>query len=89
MAKHNLKILRCSHRKILKVCLVICQRYEIKVQELSVEFTEFIFVISPFLQIPRQYVSKNSLKNLNVFPSKFSNSKVGRQILLLLELAFS
>ena len=27
MAKHTLKILRCSHRKILKVCLAILQHY--------------------------------------------------------------
>ena len=29
MAKHTLKILRCEHRKILKVCLAIFQDYEI------------------------------------------------------------
>ena len=28
MAKHTLKILRCSHRKILKVCMAISQHYE-------------------------------------------------------------
>ena len=27
MAKHTLKILRCSHRKIFKVCLAILQHY--------------------------------------------------------------
>ena len=30
MAKHTLKILRCEHRKIFKVCLAIFQHYEIK-----------------------------------------------------------
>ena len=30
MAKHTLKILRCSHPKILNVCLAIFQNYEIK-----------------------------------------------------------
>ena len=30
MAKHSLKILRCEHRKIFKVCLVIFQHYAIK-----------------------------------------------------------
>ena len=30
MAKHNLKVLRCEHRKIFKVCLAIFQHYEIK-----------------------------------------------------------
>ena len=30
MAKHTLKILRCEHRKIFKVCLAIFQRYAIK-----------------------------------------------------------
>ena len=30
MAKHVFKILRCENRKILKVCLVIFQHYEIK-----------------------------------------------------------
>ena len=30
MAKHTLKILRCEHRKIFKVCLTIFQHYEIK-----------------------------------------------------------
>ena len=30
MAKHTLKILRCSHRKIFKVCLAIFQHYAIK-----------------------------------------------------------
>ena len=32
MAKHTLKILRCEHRKIFKVCLAIFQHYEIKVK---------------------------------------------------------
>ena len=27
MAKHTLKILRCEHRKIFKVCLAILQHY--------------------------------------------------------------
>ena len=27
MAKHTLKILRCQHRKIFKVCLAILQHY--------------------------------------------------------------
>ena len=30
MAKHTLKILRCSHPKILNGCLAIFQNYEIK-----------------------------------------------------------
>ena len=30
MAKHTLKIVRCEHRKIFKVCLAIFQHYEIK-----------------------------------------------------------
>ena len=30
MAKHTLKILRCKHRKIFKVCLAIFQHYAIK-----------------------------------------------------------
>ena len=30
MARHTLKILRCEHRKIFKVCLAIFQHYEIK-----------------------------------------------------------
>ena len=30
MAKHTLKILRCEHRKIFKVCLAIFQHYAIK-----------------------------------------------------------
>ena len=30
MAKHTLKILRCEHRKIFKVCLAIFQYYDIK-----------------------------------------------------------
>ena len=30
MAKHTLKILRCSHRKIMKVSCAIFQRYETK-----------------------------------------------------------
>ena len=30
MAKHTLKILRCSHRKIFKVCLAIFQHDEVK-----------------------------------------------------------
>ena len=30
MAKHTLKILRCEHRKIFKVCLAIFQHYEKK-----------------------------------------------------------
>ena len=31
MSKHTLKILRCSNRKIFKVCLIIFQRYAWKV----------------------------------------------------------
>ena len=34
MAKHTLKILRCEHRKIFKVCLAIFQHYAIKVNEM-------------------------------------------------------
>ena len=30
MAKNTLKILRCEHRKILKVCLAILQHYALK-----------------------------------------------------------
>ena len=30
MAKHALKIFRCEHRKIFKVCLAIFQNYEMK-----------------------------------------------------------
>ena len=30
MVKHTLKILRCEHRKILKVCLAIFQHYAIR-----------------------------------------------------------
>ena len=30
MVKHTFKILRCSHRKIFKVCLTILQHYEKK-----------------------------------------------------------
>ena len=30
MAKHTLKILRCKHRKIIKVCLAIFQHHEWK-----------------------------------------------------------
>ena len=30
MAKHTLKILRCEHRIIFKVCLAIFQHYERK-----------------------------------------------------------
>ena len=33
MAKHALKILWCSHRKIFKVCLAIFQHYERKVYQ--------------------------------------------------------
>ena len=33
MAKHTLKIMRCSHRNVFKVCLAIFQHYEIKGQE--------------------------------------------------------
>ena len=33
MAKHTLKILRCEHRKIFKVCLTIFQHYAIKVKK--------------------------------------------------------
>ena len=32
MAKHTFKILRCEHRKILKVCFAIFQHYECKVK---------------------------------------------------------
>ena len=30
MAKHTLKILPCSHRKIFKVCLTILRNYAVK-----------------------------------------------------------
>ena len=45
MAKHNLKILRCSHRKIIKACLAIFQHYawEGRVEEMNVEFLTFHF----------------------------------------------
>ena len=35
MAKHTLKILWCSHRKIFKVCLAILQHYAWKAQKLK------------------------------------------------------
>ena len=51
MAKHTLKILRCSHRKIFKVCLAIFQHYEIKgsVQvsyQSKPEHIEYMYIIT-------------------------------------------
>ena len=40
MAKHTLKILRCSYRKIFQVCLAIFQHYEIKGLEIFKFFTK-------------------------------------------------
>ena len=40
MAKHTLKILRGSYRKIFQVCLAIFQHYEIKGLEIFQFFTE-------------------------------------------------
>ena len=43
MAKHDSKILRCSHRKIIKACLAIFQHYagEGRVEEMNLEFLTF------------------------------------------------
>ena len=63
MAKHTLKILRCKHRKIFKVCLAIFQHYAIKGKELVDKQGQPKTVI----QI------KNKLRNLKDFYSTIDN----------------
>ena len=47
MAKHTLKILRCSHRKIFKVCVAIFQHYKIKGSGNSLEYLlRFVQIIT-------------------------------------------
>ena len=42
MVKHTLKILRCEHRKIFKVCLAIFQHYAITVLKEAFKRSTFI-----------------------------------------------
>ena len=49
MAKHTLKILQCSHRKIFKVCLAILQHYVWRqdVSALTIrKFSSYLFMKS-------------------------------------------
>ena len=73
MAKHTLKILRFSHRKIFKVCLAIFQHYEIRVKEhlyhpnLILSFSESINslfnLIVPPGDIVKAYILFDALLN--------------------------
>ena len=45
MVKHTLNILRCEHRKILKVCLTILQHYEIRDHDSRLIFSNILWCL--------------------------------------------
>ena len=64
MAKHTLKILRCEHRKIFKVCLDILQHYSGKGKASLLKFNS---ILNTALSIA---IISNMVGNLIFFFSK-------------------
>ena len=73
MAKHTLKILRCEHRKIFKVCLAIFQHYAIKGYKSSHEVYKSVLRKKSAIERssrPEVFCKKGDLKNLAKFTGK-------------------
>ena len=84
MVKHALKILPCSHRRILKVCLTVFQHYAWKVQTATVEiFSNFTSSIVNGFHLKFLLIRWEIFRNCNYSPVSFF-LKVNHQKKLLL-----